>query len=47
VKHYIFVIDTDSYSGNFEREMTGWITGPDGDGKMCDRGYSYQSKIPP
>lgn len=29
--HYIFVIDTDSYSGNFEREMCAYMTGQIGD----------------
>lgn len=24
---YIFIIDTDSYAGNFERELTAYITG--------------------
>ncbi len=32
---YIFIIDTDSYSGNFEREMTAYLTGRTGE---CDVG---------
>jgi len=28
---WVFVIDTDSYSGNFERELCAWITGRVGD----------------
>jgi len=26
-KDYIFVIDTDSYAGNFERDMCAFLTG--------------------
>ncbi|MDP3917411.1 MAG: hypothetical protein Q8Q42_03955 [Nanoarchaeota archaeon] len=29
--HYLFVIDTDSYAGNFEREMCAYVTGQIGD----------------
>jgi hypothetical protein len=29
--HYIFVIDTDSYAGNFERDMCAYITGQVGE----------------
>lgn len=32
---YIFVVDTDAYAGNFEREMTAFVTGVIGD---CGRG---------
>lgn len=38
---YIFVIDTDSYSGNFERQMCAYITGATGD---CGVG-SEEAKI--
>lgn len=41
---HILVIDTDSYSGNFEREMTGWIVGHDNYGAVYDRGWSVRSK---
>ena len=30
-KKYLFVIDTEEYSGNFEREMTAYITGVTGE----------------
>ena len=30
-KHYLFVIDTDSYAGNFERAMCAYLTGQVGD----------------
>ena len=40
----LLVIDTNSYSGNFEREMAGWIIGHDNYGEMYDRGWSVRSK---
>ncbi len=30
-KYYAFIVDTDSYSGNFEREMGAYLTGQIGD----------------
>lgn len=36
---YTFVIDTDQYSGNFEREMTAYCTGVIGE---CEVGREYQ-----
>jgi len=33
----LLVIDTEQYSGNFEREMTGWIVGNNNHGEMYDR----------
>jgi hypothetical protein len=33
---FIFIIDTDSYAGNFEREMCAYITGVTGDCKVGD-----------
>ena len=27
MKYYSFIVDTDSYAGNFEREMTAYVTG--------------------
>tara|TARA_R110000851_G_scaffold333220_1_gene511596 strand:+ start:1221 stop:1697 length:477 start_codon:yes stop_codon:yes gene_type:complete len=39
---HILVIDTDSYSGNFEREMTGFVTGVDGD--LYDRGGATETR---
>lgn len=38
VTSFVFVIDTDRYAGNFERDMTAWITGHIGD---CDVGREY------
>ena len=35
---YLFVIDTDSYSGNFEREMCAYCTGQIGD---CEVGIEH------
>jgi hypothetical protein len=40
---YIFVIDTDSYAGNFEREMTAYITGKSGE---CGVGQELTDKFP-
>jgi len=31
VNYYSFIVDTDSYAGNFEREMTAYVTGVVGD----------------
>lgn len=42
MKNHIFVIDTDSYSGNFEREMTGWIMGHDNYGETYTKGTHEQ-----
>lgn len=39
---YIFIIDTDSYAGNFEREMTAYMTGVIGD---CGVGYEMMQKF--
>ena len=39
-KKYIFVIDTDSYAGNFEREMTAYVIGEVGE---CGVGEKYAS----
>ncbi|MBI5355578.1 MAG: hypothetical protein HZB68_03940 [Candidatus Aenigmarchaeota archaeon] len=36
--HYIFVIDTDSYAGSFEREMCAYVTGQIGD---CEVGAEF------
>ena len=41
-KGYAFVIDTDSYAGNFEREMTAHITGIIGE---CEVGKEYIEKL--
>lgn len=38
LQHYMFVIDTDSYAGNFERELCAWCTGILGD---CGIGDEY------
>lgn len=39
-KTYVLVIDTDKYSGNFEREMAGWVAGAyDEDRGHGDREY--------
>jgi len=35
---YLFIIETDSYAGNFERDMTAWCTGHIGD---CQVGSHY------
>lgn len=34
---YVFVIDTDSYSGNFERQLCGYITGVVGDCEVGEK----------
>lgn len=34
---FIFVIDTDSYAGNFERELCAWMTGQIGDCEVGDK----------
>lgn len=40
-KHYKFIIDTTQYSGNFERELSGWLTGVDDEyanaTKLCQK----------
>jgi len=38
VKHWIFIIDTEQYSGNFERELTAYLTGRIGE---CGMGREY------
>lgn len=38
VKHWIFIIDTEQYSGNFERELTAYLTGRIGE---CGVGAQY------
>lgn len=35
-KYYLFIIDTNSYAGNFEREMCAYITGKTGE---CEVGH--------
>ena len=40
-KQYIFVIDTDSYAGNFEREMCAYVTGQTGE---CGVGEDYAKR---
>lgn len=40
---YIFVIDTDSYAGNFERQLTAYCTGQIGD---CGVGDDIAEKVP-
>jgi len=37
-----FIIDTDSYAGNFEREMCAFMTGMIGD---CEVGYEYAERF--
>jgi hypothetical protein len=39
---HILVIDTDSYSGNFEREMTGFVTGVERE-ELYDRGSANKT----
>jgi len=41
-KYWSFIIDTNSYSGNFEREMTAYVTGAVGD---CEVGYQYAEEF--
>ena len=41
---YIFVIDTEQYAGNFERDLCAWITGCVGE---CEVGEEYAKKVPP
>lgn len=38
---WIFVIDTDQYAGNFERELTAYITGMSGDCGVGDEMFPY------
>lgn len=38
IKKWIFIIDTDSYAGNFDREMCAYITGQVG---MCGVGEDF------
>lgn len=40
--HYTFIIDTDSYAGNFEREMCAYLTGHIGD---CEVGEEWAQKF--
>jgi hypothetical protein len=40
---YAFVIDTDQYAGNFEREMTAYLTGRIG---QCGVGDNMIEKLP-
>jgi hypothetical protein len=40
---YILLIDTDSYAGNFERELTGWVMGWDYYGELYDKLKSEES----
>lgn len=42
-KGYAFVIDTDSYAGNFEREMTAYLTGIVGE---CEVGEELVEELP-
>ena len=39
---YYFIIDTDSYAGNFERQMCAYITGQLGE---CGVGQNYSNKF--
>ncbi len=41
-KHYVFVVDTEQYAGNFEREMTAYMTGHVGD---CEVGSSESEQF--
>ena len=36
-KNYVFIIDTDSYSGNFNRELCAFVTGQLGECEVGDR----------
>ena len=40
---HILIIDTDSYAGNFERELTGWVMGWNYYDQIWDRGTSKES----
>jgi len=41
---YIFIVDTDKYAGNFEREMTAYMTGQSGDcGIGADIAIQFES----
>jgi hypothetical protein len=44
--HYVFLIDTDSYSGNFERPMTAFITGVYGEFGAQEEAYLMQDEEP-
>jgi hypothetical protein len=41
---YIFIIDTKEYAGNFERDLTAWITGQVGD---CNVGDWIANRVDP
>lgn len=44
---YIFIVDTDAYSGNFERELTAYITGQYGDcGVGSESADDFVEKFP-
>jgi len=45
MKTEILVIDTDAYSGNFERELTGWITGAEGFDDVTDLRLVEQTQL--
>ena len=43
---YIFIIDTDKYSGNFEREMTAYLTGRIGECEVGDsQAKSFENEV--
>jgi hypothetical protein len=44
MKNTFLIIDTEQYSGNFERKMTGYITGSDDYGELYDKGASVRSR---
>ncbi len=44
---YLFIIDTDAYAGNFEREMTAYCTGQYGDCEVgLEIGSSFEKEFP-
>lgn len=48
LKYYVYIIDTDKYAGNFERQLTAWCTGIVGDCKVGEpEKYAYLRKHPP
>lgn len=46
VPPFSLVIDTDSYAGNFERELCAYVTGEEGDcGVVCENFESIQEEL--
>lgn len=43
---YIFIIQTDEYTGNFERELTGYVTGVDDGTHGDEQAVFFNAEVP-